>query len=126
MLLKASQVELRLAETERALQFLLRAILPTTDSRFDHVSELLHVRIWKAHAAFPLEQLIGEAKVINEEFKVNGDLVYNETSAMQGRVLTLIDAVFPSGQQCEAIKSEAKPLIWSFYNNLRIDDSENA
>jgi hypothetical protein len=113
VILKARQVESRLEDVELALQFLLRAVLPVTDSRFEHVSELLHERIWKASGIFPF----GE-----EQFKINGDKVYNETSAMQGRILTLVEAVFPERQQCEAIKSEAKPIVWRFYNWLKADD----
>ena len=96
MLVKAEQVERRLAGTERGLQFLLRAILPTTDSRFDYVSDLLHWRVWKTWDAFPNE----------EEFEFDGDMVYNENWFLP--VVLLVPTIIGMITQNKFIKQSHK------------------
>ena len=108
MLWQSIDVEENLKHVALKLQNLLSAVWTRDDSRFEPAIDLLKEAVWQAHD-FPFgEELI----------RRNGDQLHNLTSNMQGRVLTVIEMLFPEGRQCQAIKQKASSHVWDFYHTM--------
>ena len=99
--------------TVQALERVLALVLNNGDSKSDAASDALRNAVWKGY----------------HEYKTNnGDLNHDELMAtlsnIMGRVLTVIEATFPAGQQCEALKSLARQEVWGTRKRISAQPEE--
>ena len=82
---------------------ILASALSKDDARFEPASNLLVRSMWKGCWELEAEQ---------EDFELDANAFDGYLCDAVGRVLTVIEGIFPSGQQCEALKSLARQEVW--------------
>ena len=82
---------------------ILASAVNRDDARFEPASNLLIRAVWKG---------CWEREAVDEDFELDASTFSGFLGAVEGRVLTVVEGVIPSGQQCEAIKSLARQEIW--------------
>ena len=113
-------VNVLLGDVWNGISVLIAMVLEESDSRLGRAMEALNQAVWKTGE--DVDKLTGgKDRLISQ--KELRDL----TNAMQGRVLTVIDAVFESPVQREAVKSLARQKVWRFHNRAeKYEDPEKA
>ena len=91
---------------------LIHMVIEESDSRLYGVLEALNQAVWRT--AQDVDKLTE-----GEDRHITLKELRKLTDAMQGRVLTVIEAVFESPMQCEAIKSLARQKVWRFRNRAK-------
>ena len=93
---------------------ILASGLSKADARYEAASNLVIRAAWKGYW-LRLEE--------NPKFEAT-EMTANEfcdfLSEMEGRVLTVLEGVFPAGQQCEALKSLARQEVWETRKRIGI------
>lgn len=95
---------------------LTRRILPSAmreeDSRFRASYELLISAVWKGFWELPGMADRG-TEVLEIDLEVS-DLIRH----IEGRTLTVLEGIFPPGQQCEALKSQTHQRVWQIWQDV--------
>lgn len=91
---------------------LLGSALGQEDSRFEPASSLLVTAVWDEFWGLPGLPPEDEG---GGKFDLELDGFLNR---MIGRVLTIVEGIFPAGQQCEAVKSQARQSVWQIWHDV--------
>ena len=92
---------------------ILASALSKDDARFEPASNLLVRSMWKG---------CWEREADVEDFELDANAFCEYLSDAEGRVLTVIEGIFPSGQQCEALKSLARQEVWETRKRVDLKD----
>lgn len=90
----------------------LGSALEQEGSRFHPASASLTTAVWDEFGRLP--GLPPEEEGGGEfDIELGGFL-----SRMVGKVLTIFEGIFPAGQQCEALKSQARQAVWQIWHEV--------
>ena len=91
---------------------ILGSALRREDSRFESASSSLITAVWSEF--WELSDLPPEEQGGGKfDMELSGFL-----DRMMGRVLTIFEGTFSAGQQCDALKSQARQAVWQIWNEV--------
>ena len=87
---------------------ILASALSKDDKRFDPASTMIVRAVWQSYR----EAEVGSVDPAKPTFELDANGITAFLRGIEGRVLTVLECVFPPGQQCEALKSLARQEVW--------------
>ena len=84
---------------------ILASALSRDDKRYEAASDMILRAVWKGYREV-------EPDTGDTDFELDSNGLTEFLRSIEGRVLTVLEGVFPPGQQCEALKSLARQEVW--------------
>ena len=85
----------------------LGSLIERDSSRFEPTHDLLLSAVWDPYWDLSVSEDAKEIELDLSEF----------ISRIEGRVLTIVDSIFPPGSQCEAAKGLMRQRVWGIWHD---------